>query len=140
MIDAWRYIGRGNPVIIVGTASSEWHERGFAIFSDDKVNGFNSITRGAIFRGLRTFFPSLIPVARFYYQSIDADDAEAVDPRLWLPGRVICRRRRRRSGRRAVWWRSPMRSWQQLSEARRRRCWRGLIAAGGSTRRTRKVR
>ena len=57
-----------------------------AIFSDDKVNGFNSITRGAIFRGLRTFFPSLIPVARFYYQSIDADDAEAVDPRLWLLG------------------------------------------------------
>lgn len=57
-----------------------------AIFSDDKVNGFNSITRGAIFRGLRTFFPSLIPVARFYYQSVDGDDAEAVDPRLWLLG------------------------------------------------------
>ena len=32
-----------------------------AFLSDDKVNGFNRITRKAIFRGLRRWFPELIP-------------------------------------------------------------------------------
>jgi tRNA threonylcarbamoyladenosine modification (KEOPS) complex Pcc1 subunit len=36
--------------------------------SDDKVNGFNVMSRAAIFRGLRRWFPDLIPEARFFYE------------------------------------------------------------------------
>jgi len=38
-----------------------------AILSNDFSNGFNSISRAAIFRGLRRWFPELIPTARFFY-------------------------------------------------------------------------
>ena len=38
-----------------------------AFLSDDKVNGFNRITRKAIFRGLRRWFPELIPTVELWY-------------------------------------------------------------------------
>ena len=60
-------------------------------------------------------------------------------PRLDRESRRRHLQRWRRGGRRAVSWQSPMRSWQRLSEARRRRCWRGSRAAGGPTRRTREA-
>ena len=39
-----------------------------AMFSDDKCNGFNCISRSAIFEGLRRWFPHLIPAARLWYR------------------------------------------------------------------------
>ena len=40
---------------------------GHAIASDDKKNGFNSISRRAIFAGLRLWFPECIPAVRQWY-------------------------------------------------------------------------
>ena len=39
----------------------------WAILSDDKRNGFNAVTRAAIERGLRRWFPELIPMFRLFY-------------------------------------------------------------------------
>jgi hypothetical protein len=56
------------------------------IFSDDKVNGFNCVSRGAMMRGLRRWFPKLIPTVRYFYE--EWLDSEAPSPRLWFhPGR-----------------------------------------------------
>ena len=40
---------------------------GHAIASDDKRNGFNCISRKAIFAGLRRWFPELIPTVALWY-------------------------------------------------------------------------
>jgi hypothetical protein len=59
---------KGGAEIAVGISrlglqlKAEW-----AILSDDKKNGFNAITRAAIERGLRRWFPELIPTFRLFY-------------------------------------------------------------------------
>ena len=42
----------------------------WALFSEDKVNGFNAISRKSIFAGLRRWFPELIPAARLWYSRL----------------------------------------------------------------------
>ena len=39
----------------------------WAVLSDDKRNGFNALARTAMFRGVRRWFPALIPVVRQSY-------------------------------------------------------------------------
>ena len=41
--------------------------RDWAVFSDDKSNAFNTVTREAIYRGLKEWFPELIPTFRLFY-------------------------------------------------------------------------
>ena len=41
---------------------------GHAVASDDKKNGFNSISREAIFAGLRRWYPELIPTVALWYK------------------------------------------------------------------------
>ena len=41
--------------------------RDWAVFSDDKSNAFNTVTREAIYRGLKEWFPELIPAFRLFY-------------------------------------------------------------------------
>ena len=44
-----------------------WRNPAHAVASDDKRNGFNTMWRRAIFRGLRRWFPELIPAVRLWY-------------------------------------------------------------------------
>jgi hypothetical protein len=42
-------------------------ERGWALFSDDKSNAFNTVSREAIYKGLVEWFPELIPAFQLFY-------------------------------------------------------------------------
>ena len=45
-----------------------WHgDPGHAVASDDKKIGFNTMSRRAIFAGLRRWWPELIPAVRLWY-------------------------------------------------------------------------
>ena len=59
----------GGAEIIIGAARAHLarHPR-HAVCSDDKGNGFNRISRKAIFAGLRRWFPNLIPAVRLWYR------------------------------------------------------------------------
>ena len=39
----------------------------WALFSDDKKNGYNALSREAMLRGVRRWFPSLLPTVRQFY-------------------------------------------------------------------------
>ena len=39
----------------------------WAVLSDDKRNGYNALWREAIFRGVREYFPELLPTVRMFY-------------------------------------------------------------------------
>ena len=52
-----------------------------AIFSDDKKNGFNCISRKAIFRGLWRWLPRLVPAARLWY---------SINAHLFTHGKAAC--------------------------------------------------
>ena len=44
----------------------EMHE-GWAVLSDDKRNGYNTLSRESIFKGVRRWFPELLPTVRMFY-------------------------------------------------------------------------
>ena len=54
----------GAEMIIAGVRTHLGLNPGHAVASDDKKNGFNTMWRRAIFRGLRRWFPELIPTVR----------------------------------------------------------------------------
>ena len=54
-------------MIIAGVRTHLGLNPGHAVASDDKKNGFNTMWRRAIFRGLRRWFPELIPTVRLWY-------------------------------------------------------------------------
>ena len=59
---------KGGAEIAVGiTRALLQQQPTWAIFSEDKTNGFNAISRAAIYRGLQMWFPELIPCFRQYY-------------------------------------------------------------------------
>ena len=59
---------KGGAEIAIATVRVALQRRpDWAVLSDDKTNGFNSISRESIFRGLRRWFPELIPTARLFY-------------------------------------------------------------------------
>ena len=57
----------GAEIIVAGTRVHLGMNPGHAVASDDKKNGFNTMSRRAIFRGLRRWFPELIPTVRLWY-------------------------------------------------------------------------
>ena len=57
----------GAEMIIAGVRTHLGLNPGHAVASDDKKNGFNTMWRRAIFRGLRRWFPELIPTVRLWY-------------------------------------------------------------------------
>jgi hypothetical protein len=58
----------GAEIIIAAARAHLAQHPGHAICSDDKGNGFNRISRKAIFAGLRRWFPDLIPAVRLWYR------------------------------------------------------------------------
>ena len=59
---------KGGAEIALGIARSALQLRpSVAVFSEDKTNGFNAISRAAIYRGLVRWFPALIPCFRQFY-------------------------------------------------------------------------
>ena len=57
----------GAEMIIASVRTHLGLNPGHAVASDDKRNGFNTMWRRAIFRGLRRWFPELIPTVRLWY-------------------------------------------------------------------------
>ena len=51
-----------NMVRVALELRQEW-----AVLSDDKRNGYNTLTREAIFKGVRRWFPELLPTVRMFY-------------------------------------------------------------------------
>jgi hypothetical protein len=43
------------------------HRARQGVLSDDKRNGYNALWREAIFRGVRRFYPELLPTVRMFY-------------------------------------------------------------------------
>ena len=59
---------KGGAEIAIALARLVLHKhRSWAMIADDKKNGFNAVSRESIFKGLRQWFPQLIPLARFFY-------------------------------------------------------------------------
>ena len=58
----------GAEIIIAAARAHLAQHPSHAVCSDDKGNGFNRISRKAIFAGLRRWFPDLIPAVRLWYK------------------------------------------------------------------------
>jgi hypothetical protein len=73
-------ISGGAEILVAAARLGLELKRTWAILSDDKKNGFNSISRRAIYEGLHTHFPQLIPHFRQFYSragrlfTIDRDE------------------------------------------------------------------